>query len=75
MKQISGTVMKQINTNMVKRFDKYRQNLTYDERYVYSYGTTVAEIRKDILFVLGYWSRTTAKHVNYAAEQLKLKVV
>lgn len=58
-----------------KKFPKYKQNLSYDSRYVYSYGTKVAEIKGDTLVKLGYWSATTSKHINYAGRELNLHVL
>jgi len=58
------------------KFIKYRQNLSYDDFFVYSYGTKVAEIdiKNRTLWRLGYWSQTTSKHINYAAKELNLMV-
>ena len=64
------------------RFPKYQQNLGYrnvpvpgaTEWRVYSYNRHVATKRGDTLVELGYWSVTTRKHVNYAAQQLQLTV-
>ena len=57
---------------MKKTFDKYKQNLKYDENFVYSYNTKVAEIKNDTLVELGRWSMTTDKHVRYASNELQL---
>jgi len=46
----------------------------HDGKTVYSYGTPVARVEGDILRQLGYWSVTTQKHINYAADQLGLKL-
>lgn len=54
------------------KFDKYKQNLRYEYPYVYSYETRVAEERNGYLYKLGYWSKTTSKHINYAAKELNL---
>ena len=59
----------------MKKFTKYRENLSYDDKYVYSYGTKVAEIKGKTLVKLGYWSMTTTKHINYAGRELGLKVL
>ncbi len=56
------------------KFEKYKQNLRYEYPYVYSYETKVAEVKGDCLHPLGYWSRTTSKHINYAARELNLIV-
>jgi hypothetical protein len=59
----------------MKKFKKYTENLSYDNKYVYSYGTKVAEIVGKTLVKLGYWSMTTSKHINYAGKELGLKVL
>jgi len=55
-------------------FKKYTQNLEYKGECVYSYGTKVARVEYPKLIQLGYWSVTTQKHINYAAEELGLKL-
>lgn len=57
------------------KFKKYTENLSYDSKFVYSYGTKVAEIKGQTLVKLGYWSMTTTKHINYAAKELGLKLL
>lgn len=56
------------------RLDKYKQNLKIEGTKVYSYNTHVANISFEggLIQVLGWWSRTTAKHVNYVAKYFKL---
>ena len=56
---------------------KYKQNLRIQADYVVSYDTNVATInhKKRTVTPLGWWSSTTSKHINYAASQLKYKVV
>lgn len=60
------------------QFKKYKQNLRVvnwnGADYVMSYTTRVAKIDyvTRTLDQLGYWSMTTQKHINYAAEQLGL---
>ncbi len=61
------------NTNI--QFNRYKQNLRLDDNKVYSYNTHVATVEGDNLRVLGYWSKTTAKHTNYVAQQLDLKQI
>ena len=63
---------------MGRSFKKYTQNLSIcskdGEDYIQSYDTLVAKIdyvRKEAK-VLGYWSKTTTKHINYACSQLQL---
>lgn len=65
-----------INEEFMKKFIKYRKNLAYDDNFVYSYKTKVAEIdiKNFTLWRLGYWSKTTSKHINYAGKELGLKV-
>jgi hypothetical protein len=60
-----------------RKFKKYTQNLSHDDKFIYSYGTQVAKIdkRKGVAIPLGYWSMTTSKHINYAAKELGLKVL
>jgi hypothetical protein len=60
---------------MRKKFKKYTENLRYDNKYVYSYDTKVAEIHGKNLVKLGYWSTTTSKHINYAGKELGLNVL
>jgi len=57
-------------------FDRYRQNLCYDDEYIYSYDTIVGKITDDKIDKV-YWnvggrttSPTTSKHLNYASQQL-----
>ena len=60
-------------------FPKYKQNLrlvTNDlGTFVQSYSTLVAKIEDTKLVQLGWWSVTTQKHINYAAQQLGLQLV
>ncbi len=56
------------------KFKKYTKNLVHDGTTVYSYGTPVARVEGDTLRQLGWWSVTTQKHINYAADQLGLKL-
>ena len=59
----------------IKKFPKYKQNLTIiNGTDVYSYTTKVAEISNNKLWVLGWWSETTSKHINYVAQELNLKI-
>jgi hypothetical protein len=58
---------------MKKKLEKYKKNLSYDDKYCYSYNTLVAEIIPNNRYILhGYWSPTTTKHVNYWAKCLNL---
>ena len=54
----------------MKTFKKYKSNLSYDSKFIYSYGTKVANIKGKTVEKLGYWSTTTSKHINYAAKEL-----
>jgi hypothetical protein len=62
----------------MKKFDKYKSNLSIVEveydKYVKSYDTLVARIEGDKLVILGWYSATTTKHINYVAQQLGLIV-
>ena len=51
-------------------FPKYTKNLTLDDEGIYSYGTRVIEIDwfRGTVKRLGWWSRTTSKHQNYAIQ-------
>ena len=57
----------------MKKFDRYQANLKLVDDRVISYTTHVATV--DTLRILGTWSQTTTKHVNYVAAQLGLKKV
>lgn len=57
------------------QFSKYKQNLRIEDNHVISYTTKVAEIKGDELHQLGWWSVTTQKHINYAANELNLKLI
>lgn len=56
---------------------KYKQNLEVIGNNVYSYNTHVATIDhvSGTLTVLGYWSKTTSKHINHVADELNLEIV
>ena len=57
----------------IRKLNKYKENLTIiNGTDVYSYTTKVAEIKGDELHVLGWWSKTTSKHVNYVADYYNL---
>ena len=59
----------------MKKLNRYKENLRIDGDRVISYSTHVATIEGNTLRVLGYWSKTTTKHVNYVAAELDLKKV
>lgn len=62
----------------VKEFNRYKKNLslveTNEGTYVKSYETLVAKVNGTELEVLGYWSQTTSRHINYAARELRLTI-
>jgi hypothetical protein len=66
---------------MERKFDKYKDNLSvvrFDGAdWIQSYTTRVAKIDHDngTAEVLGYWSQTTSKHINYACFELGLTKV
>ncbi len=53
-------------------FDKYKNNLRYGDESVYSYGTEVIESdwERRTAKRLGWWSKTTSRHQNYAITNL-----
>ena len=56
-------------------FRKYKQNLRMKDNLIWSYSTNVAKIDGNKLLQLGYWSRTTQKHINYVANELNLTLI
>ena len=54
---------------------KYKKNLKVEGCEVYRYGTKVAMIGSHTIMQLGYWSQTTQKHINYAANELGLELI
>ena len=56
-------------------------NLRQINDEIWSYDTHVATVvyneedKKTRLFQLGYWSKSTQKHINLAAEELGLELV
>mgnify|MGYP001410041286 FL=1 len=59
----------------MRHLDRYKQNLRIIGNDVYSYNTNVATIINDKLLVLGWWSVTTSKHINYVARELDLDII
>ncbi len=57
------------------KFNRYQNNLCLVGNNVISYTTHVATIEGSTLRVLGYWSKTTTKHINFVAAELGLKKV
>ena len=58
----------------MRTFDKYKVNLRQVGDDIYSYSTKVATIHQDKLIQHGWWSVTTQKHINYAANELGLEI-
>lgn len=62
-------------------FPKYKQNQSIvnldGTEYIKSYDTLVARLNHNTneLIQLGYWSQTTQKHINYAANYMNLNLV
>ncbi len=59
----------------MKKLARYKQNLRIDGNRVISYTTHVATIENGNLIQLGWWSRTTQKHINYVAQELNLNLI
>lgn len=59
----------------MRKFNKYKQNLKQDGNKIISYTTHVATIEGETLKQLGWWSVTTQKHINYAANELGLTLI
>ena len=59
----------------MRKFNRYKQNLTQQGDKIWSYSTHVATIKGDELHQLGWWSVTTQKHINYVANELNLKLI
>lgn len=68
-------VKPQTNINPLT-MNKYKANLRLDGEHVLSYNTHVATVNHNTQTVkrLGYWSKTTSKHINYVARELGYKV-
>ena len=64
-----------VKTINMKKLPKYKENLRIiDNTDVYSYSTRVAQIKDDKLWVYGWWSPTTSRHIDYVAEHYNLKI-
>jgi len=59
----------------MQKFNRYKNNLKYDNNSVYSYNTIVGNIKDNRLIALTYHSKTTNKHVMYAAAKLNLELL
>ena len=57
--------------------NRYKENLKVEGNNVISYSTKVAIIDpiNKTLTVLGWWSMTTSKHINFVARELGLKLL
>ena len=58
----------------MKKFNRYKENLRQVGNDIYSYSTKVATIHQNKLIQHGWWSVTTQKHINYAANELGLEI-
>lgn len=64
----------------IRRFERYVKNLgivtTPDGDFIQSYSTRVGKIdyEKKEIKVLGYWSRTTTKHINFVSRKFNYKI-
>jgi hypothetical protein len=67
--------LKDVKKRHMTKLKRYLANLRIDGDRVISYATHVATIEGSTLRVLGYWSKTTTKHINYVATELGLKKV
>ena len=67
--------LKDVKKRHMTKLKRYQVNLRIDRDRVISYATHVATIEGSTLRVLGYWSKTTTKHINYVAAELGLKKV
>jgi hypothetical protein len=58
------------------KLKRYNKNLRVVDEKVYSYDTHVATINSlyKIVRVLGWWSVTTSKHINYVARELNYEL-
>lgn len=62
-------------SDSIVKFPKYKENLIQVGNLIYSYTTNVAKIEDNNLIVLGYWSPTTSKHINYVANYYNLNII
>jgi len=56
---------------------KYKKNLKVDDNNIFSYNTKVATIDhiNRTINILGYWSMTSSKHINYVGREYSYKVI
>ncbi len=57
-------------------FSRYKENLSVDDEWIYSYNTKVGRFYHEIKCILveKHWSKTTSKHINYVAEEYGYEV-
>ncbi len=70
--------LKRINDyqiGIIRKFDKYKENLMLIDDKVISYTTHVATVKPFELIQWQSWSRTTQKHINYVAKELGLELI
>ena len=58
----------------ILKFPRYGKNLRYNSEGIYSYGSTIAhlDLKQKTIHKLGYRSRTSSKHYNYATHMLDI---
>ncbi len=64
-----------IKTEVMRKFNRYKENLRMHDSAIWSYNTKVATISDGKMIVPKWYSQTTSKHINYAASELGLKVI
>ncbi len=58
-----------------KQMKRYQQNLRLDGHKIISYNTIIGMIEGNNLIQLGYFSKTSQKHINYVANEYKLTII
>jgi hypothetical protein len=58
----------------MRKFSRYKQNLSRVGNEIYSYSTNVATVEYPNLVQHGWWSVTTQKHINFVARELNLNI-
>ncbi len=63
----------------VEKLDKYKENLSIvtdsdGNRFIKSYDTLVAHVTNQGIIQVGYWSKTTQKHINYVGREFNLPI-
>lgn len=61
----------------VMTLTRYTKNLRVERGKIFSYNTHVATINvmDKVVYVHGWWSTTTSKHINYVARILEYKTI